>query len=345
MTTQTPTQVQLNESGRLLEASLSGRTLSLTVIRAGFNTSKSRYYTPAALKETGVAVFAGRKMFLNHATWREEDERPEGDLRQWVAQLVETRWDEEQQAITGMATIVEPAFAERMKMLDEAGLLSEMGVSIRALADGEQVEIEGVPTFRVDEFIASPSVDFVTEPGAGGRVLSRESHDPGAEARAHQEEADMEELKEALRRATEAEGKVSALERERDEERDKRVAAESALEAVKQERALAETQARIGRLIEESKLPDVSRQHLAESLKGETDIEKAREAIARHADYVKSLQEAAGGATVKDMGDGTSGDAGTGSVDEAAADERLSRAFARMGLDESHAALAARGRG
>jgi len=157
----------------LLEATVDDTTgkLTLTVIEAGLNTSETVMY-PAEVLERDAQVFAGVKMFLNHATMDEEFLRPEGDLNAWVATLDKVWWDPASNTIKGSATIIDPPFDAKMRMLKERGNLAEMGVSIRAMGKGERKEVEGLEhkVMMISSIEAARSVDFVTSPGAGGKV-------------------------------------------------------------------------------------------------------------------------------------------------------------------------------
>ena len=150
--------------------------LTLTVIEAGLNLSQTVFY-PAKVLERDKNIFANAKMFLNHPTFMEELERPEGDLANWVAQLKEVWWDGSMGAIRGRAKIVDPTFQEKARKLAETGELKELGVSIRAFGEGERKNIDGIKhkVLEIEKLTAARSVDFVTFPGAGGKVEVLES--------------------------------------------------------------------------------------------------------------------------------------------------------------------------
>lgn len=339
------------ESHALREAAFDaeGTTLTITVITPGFNSSRSRYYTEAALR-SGESVFRGLKMYANHQTRAEEQSRPEGDVWQWVATVGETAYDATNQRLRATAKIVDPVFAEKVALLDKQGLLHELGVSIRAVGTGERATIEGAETFRVDEFDHGVSVDFVTEAGAGGYVELRESAEdisihaltlpslresrPDLVAALLAESSQSNQPKEAGMEITQEQ--YDELVRRADEaDRDKataeeqRVAAESALEAEKNKTVQRETQEAIGKLIAESDLPKPSKDYLTESLTRVTDIEEAKTSIERHKTYVASLSEAG---TVK--GAGASGEGGGSAAS-------LTESMAVVLGDEKAAALAA----
>lgn len=309
---------QFRETREVSEAAASGDTITLTVIRAGFNVGKSRYYTEAAVRE-GAGVFRGLKMYIDHQTDAESRARPEGSLRDWAAVITETAYDANTKSLRATAKLIDPDFTAKVQKLAEAGLLDTLGVSIRAVGEGETATVESVSTFRVDEFVAGISVDFVTEPGAGGHVdLLEAAEEPVLEAltlpllrerrpdlvaallsesKQQSKEAGMgditqEQLDAEKRRADEAERKAKEAE-------EKSAAAESALKSAQEAQAKAEAQEAIGKLITESGLQEPSQEFLRESLKDHVDVEQAKAAIESHKAYVARLT---GKGTVKGNG-------------------------------------------
>lgn len=298
------TQAHLTESTSLREASFDseGRTLHLTLIRAGFNTSRSRYYTVEALR-SGVAAFSGAQQYLDHPTASETRERPEGSIRNWVASLGDVVYDEASQSLRGTAKIIDPDFLNRVKLMDEQGVLNTLGVSIRAIGAGEDAEVDGSKTFRVDEFIEGISADFVTRPGAGGYVEFRESdntpneeNDMSAEAIAAAERRAVE----AEQRANAAEERARVAEEAAKKAQESAVIAQSALESLQAESALRASQEAIGKLIDATNLPSKSTEYLRTLLAQESDVEKAKTEIDR---FVQMFKEAAPSNPVRNMGE------------------------------------------
>jgi hypothetical protein len=163
--------MEIKEFLQLEEAAFSKGIATLTVIKPGFNESKSRYY-PADVLRRDHKIFAG-KMFENHPTRREASERPEGSLRRWVANLRKV-WIEADGRVRGEAVIIEDYFRKKLERLATHGLLNEMGVSIRAVGDAQTGEIDGHKTTIVERLLRGRA-DFVTFPGAGGVVEMLES--------------------------------------------------------------------------------------------------------------------------------------------------------------------------
>jgi hypothetical protein len=117
------------------------RLLPVRIIKAGLNTSRSRFY-PAAVLERDYRIFEGLKMFANHATEEEQRRRPEGDVWNWVGNIQQVHYNKEAQAIDGVAAIIDDGFDRRLQNLAQHGLLHEMGLSIRALGEGEDAHVE-----------------------------------------------------------------------------------------------------------------------------------------------------------------------------------------------------------
>lgn len=148
-------------------------TLTLTVITPGLNKSKSRCY-PAEMLKRDYHVFENAKMFANHQTEAQAKTQPEGDVNNWVAQMSNV-WPEADGRIRAKAQVIDPPFREKLDLLKKAGLLHEMGVSIRAIGEASEGEVEGITTNVVESLIAARSVDFVTYAGAGGQIEAMES--------------------------------------------------------------------------------------------------------------------------------------------------------------------------
>jgi hypothetical protein len=166
-----PAEESCTESFALAEASAatigSSNELPVTIIKPGIS-KNNRYYSPELLKREGK-IFEGAKMFMDHATDKETAQRPEGSVKDWVASLKNVH-AEADGTLKGTAVLIDPAFKLKMQALAEAGLLSTMGVSIRAAAKSLPVEMNGKKVNSIESFVAARSVDFVTFAGAGGQV-------------------------------------------------------------------------------------------------------------------------------------------------------------------------------
>lgn len=164
-------RTRVRTATRCEEKSYSDGRLQVRVIEAGVNKGKDRNYG-AAMLERDANIFSNSKMFIDHQTKRERNERPEGSVNDWVAVLGEARFDREKNAVVSEATLIDPAFKQKVELLAEQGKLPELGVSIRAYGEGERDENGLV---EVTSLVHAMSVDFVTFPGAGGGVEALES--------------------------------------------------------------------------------------------------------------------------------------------------------------------------
>lgn len=205
----------------LVETELREATATLKLIAPGWGSSG--YYPAATLKAAAPVFGEGLKMYWNHQTAAEEASRPEGDLDKLAAELVEdARWMDSGASGPGL-------YAKAKVFERYAGAVKDLaphiGVSIRASGIGRTGEAEGRSGLIVEKLTAAKSVDFVTVPGAGGRVLSlfeSAGRKPAAiipieENQMNEEQvkalvaAEVKPIREAL---TTAETKVTSLENE-----------------------------------------------------------------------------------------------------------------------------------
>jgi hypothetical protein len=148
----------------------------VVVLEPGFNKQggdQARYY-PKEVIARDFPIFEGAKVFANHIGRDEEKNRPEGDIMAWVGNLQNVHINESGAAV-GDIVVHDKAMREKLTSLKEVGMLNQMGVSVHALGTAIRKVVEGVSTFVVESFQKVRSVDFVTAPGAGGRVLLYES--------------------------------------------------------------------------------------------------------------------------------------------------------------------------
>ena len=338
----------------LTEAARDG-VLPVTIIQPGFNTSKTRYYQAAAL-ERDHGVFDGLKMYLDHPTKADERARPEGSIREWVANLTNPHIGPSGE-VQGDAVIIDPAWQGKVDLLAERDQLHTVGLSIRAVGDVKNAVIEGVKTLSVEGLPAARSVDFVTEPGAGGRVITEAEQsvydldlvnaervkerrpdivetlrreliqESGTPPKEDDSMTDPKALEEAQRVAKEAEDKAAQAQQQL-AERDKRLAE---LEAGEKRRAVQET---VAKIVTEAKVPEPIAERVQARFADatEADEEAVRKAIQEEQDYAKRI---AGAGKVRGLGEsqpGTASEAGT---------KRLEEAFQKLGLNEDGAKVAA----
>lgn len=349
--------LQLVTIGEATKFDLAKGELEITFIQPGLNTSGKRYYPKETIAE-GIELFKGKKMFLNHASLQELTQRPERSLTEWVSTIKETWVDPTTGAGKATVKVVQTWFKNFLKDLQEAGALPDIGVSIFASGKTKPGTIGGKATNIVEKFVTAMSVDWVTEPGAGGRVDAIwESHRPlmikeqelnvleslkSAEALAQIKESrpDIYEAvraefastaqTEAEKAAAEADKKaqddrIAALETQLKEAGDATVAEKAARVKAQHERIVTEALA-------ESKLPDLAkariRANVAEPVlleSGEIDETKVKETIAAavkaEEDYIGEMLKASGkGGGIQGLGESGKPAAGEGgqTIQEAA---------------------------
>ena len=136
----------------------------------------SGYYPPEVLQRDGPQIFkAGTQMFWNHPTDAEEAERPEGNLDHLAAVTTsDARYDENGKDGPGLYARAK-VFSDYADKVQEKG--KHIGISIRA--GGSRDDMATAPDGRRGVITAlknAQSVDFVTKPGAGGKVFTESQH-------------------------------------------------------------------------------------------------------------------------------------------------------------------------
>lgn len=337
--------LQLQESGYDATKGL----LTVRVIQPGFNKSKGRYY-PADMLKRDFKVFEGAKMFANHQTENEAEARPEGDVNNWVASMGKV-WCENDGTVMGEAKVVDPVFGAKLAMLQKQGLLKDMGISIRAIGQGQDQMMEGAQTKVVESLVKARSVDFVTYAGAGGRVEAIESEqDPNdvdliTEADFRSRRPD---LVEAVRKETQMNEKELAELKEAAELGKKAIAdlaiANARIAAIEAEKLaaekatkIAETSKELTNMLVASKLPKIAVERLTKQFVAAESVEGMKEAIDSEVEYVKSLTPITKNNGVDDNRTDVS------EADKAKVIVNLEEAFTLIGCPKDVAKLAAKG--
>ncbi len=331
----------------LTEATFDKGRATVIVIKPGFNATEDRYY-PAEMLKRDYKVFEGQKMYADHPTESEDKELPERSIKNtsWVAVLKDVTVDESG-VITGIAEIIEPWLMTKLATLRDKKLLSEMGISINAIGRGSKATIDGKETLVIEELTGARSVDFVTEPGAGGIVTLYESDrsrdidlvelsglkekrpdlvkliETGVRAEITKEVKKAMENEEKI---TELEGQITTLTTERD------ALKEAALQAEK-DKAKAEAQATIKEAVDKAELPDAAKEVILKRFENAESAEGITEAIQAEKDYVATLTE---GSKVKGLGVTKS--------DPEKDHEALKESFKKLGMSDEEAETAAKGR-
>jgi hypothetical protein len=195
-------------------------TVSLKIIAPG--QGSSGYYPADVLKRDGPKVFTkGLHMHLDHPSVSEEADRPERSIATLAGTLTsDARWEANGAAGPGL-------YADARVRSDLAPIIEELaphiGVSIRALGKAGTQEIGGKRVRTIEGITQAKSVDFVTVPGAGGKVLdlvesARQRHTGGGTP--PPEDDGMEEkLNEANAKIADLETRLNEAERREREAR------------------------------------------------------------------------------------------------------------------------------
>lgn len=160
-------------------------TIPIRIIGPGWGTSG--YYSREVIERDVPSAFPpGTHMYWNHPTVSENMERPERDLRDLAAVTITApRWESDGPAGPGMYAEAR-VFEGYAPVIDE--IAEHVGVSIMAAGRREPGEADGRQGLIVTEISSQmppgtpprPSIDFVTIPGAGGKIVSIFESAPGA---------------------------------------------------------------------------------------------------------------------------------------------------------------------
>lgn len=308
--------------------------ITIKIIRPG--QGSSGLWTAEVLKRDGPSVFpAGTHMHIDHATATEENERPERSIQTLAAVTTEAaHWDEAGPDGPGLyaAARVSERFLPIIK-----DFVGDIGVSLRAY-----IEKTGE---TITKLLPSPltTIDFVTVPGAGGKVLAalesaRNTSPTAAAADPDTEENTkiMKELQQAIESLT---AKVDAL-----------VTANSALsakvDAAESRTFASDARAAAREAVASADLPEPAKVRAVESLvtmakateSGDVDqaaMRKDAEAvISTESAYIRSIS---GGGRPDGNGGAPPADTNT---DEAAT-ESLVAVYMSQGMTEAEAKIAA----
>lgn len=284
--------LELKENLALSTTSPSGKRWKVKVIESGWGSSG--YYGATMLSEYGPKVFkAGTKVFMNHPSASEENDRPERDVHQLAGKLVSNAVFQENALYADIEfySHYAPIIAE---------MAEDVGLSIHALGNAVDGEAEGRQGPIIESLVEDPltSVDVVTVAGAGGKFVALlESYKRIGEAAEFVAETDTEgngmsitkeefeaavaDLKEAF---VEALGplreSVSVL---------VEAATPADAEATEEEVVDAIDPVEVAEKFNESGLPKVALTRVAEALKSETNTKSVDELIADEKAYADAI--------------------------------------------------------
>lgn len=323
-------------------------TVPVRLISPGWGSSG--YYSKKVLQRDVPKAFpAGTLMFWDHPTEAEESARPEGSLANLAAVLTSApRWKDD-----GMYAEAK-MFGPYREALDE--LAPHIGVSIRALGRAKPGSADGQKGMIVEEIATGRSVDFVTSPGAGGRVAeifeaARTQREWRLSEHAGSPEPDnnnlevrrMDELKKLQEANDQLIARVKQLE-------DANVAAATELGRLREGELLRRAKDFVAETLASVEMPEITRQRLIAQLSAQPIVLEADRNTLDLAVYrtkvldaakteVAYLAEATGAGKVTGMGPKPATDPAPTDVQA-----RMAESFRALGLTESAAKVAANGR-
>jgi hypothetical protein len=288
--------IELKENLGLNFEAAKGNKWKVKVIEAGWGSSG--YYGAEMLSEYGPKVFAaGTKVFMNHPSVSEENERPERDVHQLAGNIVSDA------VFDGNGLVADIEFYSHYAPIIRE-MAGDVGLSIHALGEAESGVAEGREGPIISALVEDPltSVDVVTVAGAGGKFISllesytrkdtvteqvTESVSEGNGMSITKEEFDaaIADLKaafvEAISPVVES---VSIL-------AEAATPAEEESEEVAEDAAPALDPVEVAEKFNESGLPKLALKRVAEAMKSETNEKSLDELIAEEKSYVAAVSE------------------------------------------------------
>jgi hypothetical protein len=282
-------------------------------------------------------------MYFNHQTEAEEEARPEGDLRDLAAVTVSpARWEDNGPAGAGL-------YAEAKVFSDYASQVQEkgpyIGVSIRALGKAKAGEAEGQKGPIIESLLIGKSVDFVTKAGAGGQILtesaSQQSTTTAAESSRNPNSGAVTMTDQEIQSLREAAANATATAEQLGQE----------LARMKGRALVSEARGSCTTKLQGVELPDVTKNLIIEResknppAKEDGTLDTGKfgaqidEAVKSEAAY---LAQVSNSGQVKNLG--AQAAAANPQIDDAKVNEYIESTFVSMGMSESAAKIAAKGR-
>lgn len=139
--------------------------MDVCLIQPGWGNEKDNNYYPAEVLKRDAHRFVGAHQF-------EKDHTDDKSTRDWVSTIDSIVGETPEGGPIARVVVHDPNFAERMRLLDKAGLLKEMPCSILARGIAVEKEIDGKAGHQVEAITEVKAVDWVTAAGAGGHALA-----------------------------------------------------------------------------------------------------------------------------------------------------------------------------
>ncbi|HEX21402.1 MAG TPA: hypothetical protein ENH19_01965 [Actinobacteria bacterium] len=278
----------------LLEAdNKKGYDAEIVLIEAGPGNKNYNAYYPAETLARDYKIFEGSKMYIDHLSAAEE--RKLGGLprsiKDWVSTVKETWYDPTTSQIKGGVKFTQDWFKDLVKEAKD-----EIGVSIHAIARGKPGRINGELKKIVEAFTQVSSVDWVTEAGAGGKVIKI------LEAHFNEDESDSTTRKDD-----------GVMETQLKEANDKIEGLTKRIEEVSHQFDANSTKTKVGEILEANALPAAAKLRVAQSFAGkvigegkdyesETTLKEAVDtAVKQEREYISQFSKA----RIVGMGEGS----------------------------------------
>jgi hypothetical protein len=292
---------QLNESLDFsLAAPSKGNKWKVKVIESGWGSSG--YYSSDMLAHYGPQVFTkGTKVFMNHPSVSEANDRPERNVEKLAGKLVSDAYFTE----NGLVAEIE-FYSHYAPIIKE--MAGDVGLSIHAMGSAVMGEAEGRQGPIIESLVADPltSVDVVTVAGAGGKFLSllesysRNNTETEQVAESLSEGNGMSITKEEFEAAI-ADLKTAFVEALSPVIESVSILAEAAAPAEEAEVVEGEAEEAepaidpvdLAAKLNESGLPKIALTRVVEALKAEANTKTADEIIADEKAYVAQVSESA----------------------------------------------------
>lgn len=312
-------------------------TIPVKIIAPGWGTSG--YYPSDVLKRDAGIYKEGTKMYWNHPTVTEEMERPERSLNDLAGVLVTPGVFKEDEKTGPGVYAYAKVFSNFQEPLKE--MAPYIGLSHIAFGKAKQGQAEGKTGKIVESLNVAESVDFVTQEGAGGKIIQlfesareQKSNDNPNNQKMAEDKKTNEELDQLRETKTKLEQENARLK-------------ETALKH--------EARDYVAEQLKESKLPDPAKERLLDSLsgdpvkddKGNLDkvkyAEKIKEAIKAELEYLAKFVESG---KITGMNSITSDDPDPEKEEKLSEEQKkkLKKNFMLYGLTEKEAEIAAEGR-
>lgn len=148
-------------------------TMKVQLIRPGWGNAKDNHYYPPEVLRRDAHVFEGKKMYTTDHKENEKSERTEVSMIEAIEGFTDDG------APIARVKVFDPAFAEKVRNREKAGLLDKLECSVLGSGTARPFELDGRKGKMVESITDAESVDWVTRAGAGGHALEiAESQNP-----------------------------------------------------------------------------------------------------------------------------------------------------------------------